>query len=170
MIFGNLKTLRHISTVTIDFKLADIKLDSSEAFLLKLKKNLSWGFEVIDIFGKNVVLNICRYLKRFYIYKKINNSFLKFDRYGFVWHGFESSMKHRFACIICRYGFIWHCFKSNFTGFLCECFPLRFPSCRCLVIAIHDFGGFCTRFQTSFETAIANIKCKYWFIRVNKMR
>ena len=29
MIFGNLETLRQISTVTIDFKLADIKLDSS---------------------------------------------------------------------------------------------------------------------------------------------
>ena len=72
MIFGNLKTLRQISTVTIDFKLADTKLDSSEAFLLKLKKNLSRGFEVIDIFGKKVVLNICRYLKRFYTYKKIN--------------------------------------------------------------------------------------------------
>ena len=29
MIFGNLETLRQISTVTIDFKLADIKVDSS---------------------------------------------------------------------------------------------------------------------------------------------
>ena len=28
------------------------------------------GFEVIDIFKKNAVLNIFRYLKRFYIYKK----------------------------------------------------------------------------------------------------
>ena len=55
---NNLDTLRQISTVTIDFKLADIKLGSSEAFLLKLEKNLSSGFEV------NVVLNICRYFKR----------------------------------------------------------------------------------------------------------
>ena len=37
------------------------------------------GFRVIDIFCKNAVLNICRYLKRFYTYKKIDNSFLKFD-------------------------------------------------------------------------------------------
>ena len=47
--------------------------------MLKLGKNLSWDFEVIFIFRKNEVLNICRYLKRFYTYKKINNIFLKFD-------------------------------------------------------------------------------------------
>ena len=29
--------------------------------------------KVIYFFGKNVVLNICQYLKRFYSYKKINN-------------------------------------------------------------------------------------------------
>ena len=45
-----------ISTVTIAFKLADIKLESSEAYLLKLGKNLSWDFEVIFIFRKNEVL------------------------------------------------------------------------------------------------------------------
>ena len=49
--------------------------------MLKLGKNLSWDFEVIFIFLKNEVLNICRYLKRFYTYKKINNIFLKFRRY-----------------------------------------------------------------------------------------
>ena len=48
-------------------------------FSPKLEKNLSWGFEIIDIFRKNAVLNICRYLKRFYTYKKINRIFLKFD-------------------------------------------------------------------------------------------
>ena len=37
---------------------------------MKLGENLSWDFEVIYIFGKNAVLNICRYLKGFYIYKK----------------------------------------------------------------------------------------------------
>ena len=63
------------------FKLADIKLESSEAYLLKLGKNLSWDFEVIFIFRKNEVLNICRYLKSFYTYKKINNIFLKFHYY-----------------------------------------------------------------------------------------
>ena len=55
------------------------KLESPEAYLLKLEKNLSQGFEVIDIFCKKVVLNRRRYLKRFYTYKKINNIFLKFD-------------------------------------------------------------------------------------------
>ena len=67
------------STVTIHFKLADIKLETLEAYLRKLKKNLSYGFEIINIFCKNVVLNICQYLKRFYTYKKINNNFLKFE-------------------------------------------------------------------------------------------
>ena len=43
---------RASSKVTIDFKLADIKLESSEAYLLKLEKNLSLGFEIIDIFFK----------------------------------------------------------------------------------------------------------------------
>ena len=33
--------------VTIDFKLADIKVESSAAYLLKLGKNLSWDFELI---------------------------------------------------------------------------------------------------------------------------
>ena len=70
-----------ISTVTIAFKLADIKLESSEAYLLKLGKNLSWDFEVIFIFRKNEVLNRGRYLKSFYSYKKINNIFFKFHYY-----------------------------------------------------------------------------------------
>ena len=75
----NLTSYSASSTVTIDFKLADIKLESSEAYLPKLEKNLSKGFEIIDIFCKNAFLNICRYLKCFYTYKKINNIFLKFD-------------------------------------------------------------------------------------------
>ena len=54
------------STDTIAFRLADLKLESSEAYLLKVGKNLWWDFEVICIFSKNVVLNICRYLKGFY--------------------------------------------------------------------------------------------------------
>ena len=70
-------------TVTIAFKLADVKLESSEAYLLKLGKNLSWDFEVIYIFRKNAVLDICQYLKGFYIYKKTNNIFLKFRHYLF---------------------------------------------------------------------------------------
>ena len=60
-----------------------LELESSEAYLLRLGKNLSWDFEVIYIFSKNVVLNKCRYLKGFYIYKKTNNIFLKFHHYLF---------------------------------------------------------------------------------------
>ena len=53
--------------VTIDFKHAGIKeLENSEGDLLKLEKNLSKYFEIIDIFCKNAVLNICRYLKFLY--------------------------------------------------------------------------------------------------------
>ena len=69
------------STVTVAVKLADVKLESSEAYLLKLGENLSWDFKVIFIFRKNEVLNKCRYLKSFYTYKKINNIFLKFHYY-----------------------------------------------------------------------------------------
>ena len=64
--------------MTLKFKLADVKLESSEAFWLKLGKNLSLDFEVIYIFIKNAVLNTCRYLKGFYTYKKIDNISLKF--------------------------------------------------------------------------------------------
>ena len=64
--------------VTIAFRLADVKLESSEAYLLKLGKNPSWDLEVIYIFRKNAVLNICRYLKGFYTQKKIYHVFLKF--------------------------------------------------------------------------------------------
>ena len=52
--------------VTIDFKFADIKLESSEDYLPKWGENLSSGFEITDNFRKNAVLNVCRYLKRFY--------------------------------------------------------------------------------------------------------
>ena len=48
------------------FDVKDVKLESSEACLLKLGKNLSWDFEVIYIFRKNAVFNICRYRKGFY--------------------------------------------------------------------------------------------------------
>ena len=56
------------SRLTSNF--AEIKLDSSEAYLPMLEKNLSYGFEIIDIFCKNAVLNICGYLKRFFTHKK----------------------------------------------------------------------------------------------------
>ena len=75
--------------VTIAFKVADVKLESSKAYLLKLGKNLLWDFEVIYIFRKNAVLNICRYLKSSYTYKKINNIFLKFHyqkEIGWIFH------------------------------------------------------------------------------------
>ena len=67
--------------VMIAFKVADVKLESSKAYLLKLGKNLLWDFEVIYIFRKNAVLNICRYLKGFYINKKKNDIFFKFHHY-----------------------------------------------------------------------------------------
>ena len=54
--------------VTIAFKVADVKLESSKAYLLKLGKNLLWDFEVIYIFRKNAVWNIFRYLKRCLLY------------------------------------------------------------------------------------------------------
>ena len=38
--------------VKFDFKLADIELESSEGYLLKLEKNLSYCFETIDVFCK----------------------------------------------------------------------------------------------------------------------
>ena len=40
---------------TIDFKLADIKRESSVAYLLKLRKNLSQDFQDNFIFYKNAV-------------------------------------------------------------------------------------------------------------------
>ena len=58
-------------------------LQSSEAYLLKLGENLSWDFGAIYISRKNAVLNICQYLKGFYINKKTNNIFLKFHHYLF---------------------------------------------------------------------------------------
>ena len=56
----------------------DFKLEGSNAYLMKLGKNLSWDFEVILFFCKNAILNTCWYLKRFYSFKKINNIVLKF--------------------------------------------------------------------------------------------
>ena len=57
--------------MTIAFKLADVKLESSEAYLLKLGKNLLWDFEIICIFRKNAVLYICPYLKVFIPTRKL---------------------------------------------------------------------------------------------------
>ena len=61
--------------VTIDFKFADIKLESSEAHLLNLEDVCRRVTKLLTFFCKNAVLNVCRYLKRFYTYKKINNIF-----------------------------------------------------------------------------------------------
>ena len=61
--------------VSIDFKFADIKLESSEAHLLKLEDVCRRVPKLLTFFCKNAVLNVCRYLKRFYTYKKINNIF-----------------------------------------------------------------------------------------------
>ena len=61
--------------VMIDFTLADIKLESSDTYLLKTRKNLSHDFKDISIYHKHVVLKICQYLKGFYTYKKITKLF-----------------------------------------------------------------------------------------------
>ena len=62
--------MQRASTVTTAFTLGDVKLESSETYLLKLGENLSQDFKAIYIFSKNAVLDICRYLKGFCIYKK----------------------------------------------------------------------------------------------------
>ena len=64
--------------VTIDFKLANIKLEYSMAYLLKLGKICCRISKLFTFFRKNEVLNICPYLKRFYTKKKINVIFLNF--------------------------------------------------------------------------------------------
>ena len=59
----------------------DIKLETTEAYLLNLGKNLSWDFKVIYIFLQKCGFeSFCRYLKSFYVYNKIDNIFWKFDR------------------------------------------------------------------------------------------
>ena len=55
----------------IDFKLADVKVESSKAYLLKLRENLSWDLTVIYIFCKNIVVNICQCLENICTYKKL---------------------------------------------------------------------------------------------------
>ena len=55
-LFPQLRSLVPGYMVTIDFKVGEIKkLESSEAYLLNLGKNLSWAFEVTYIFCKNAV-------------------------------------------------------------------------------------------------------------------
>ena len=79
--------------ITIDFKLADTNLESSEDYLLKLRKDLSRDFEVIFIVRKNALLNKCRYLKNFLTYKKINNIFLKFHHFYQSYQKLQKSVK-----------------------------------------------------------------------------
>ena len=47
----------------------------------KVREKSVEGFRSYFHFCKNEVLNVCRYLKRFYTYKKINDIFLKFYYY-----------------------------------------------------------------------------------------
>ena len=82
---------RFLRSRLIAFKLADVKLKSSEA-LAEVRGKSVVGVEVIYMFRKNAVLDICRYLKGFYIYKKTNNIFLKFRHYLF---GMLKSIKIR---------------------------------------------------------------------------
>ena len=48
--FDQLFVQRVLYTVTIDFKLADMKLESSEAYLLKLEGKLSWVSKILTFF------------------------------------------------------------------------------------------------------------------------
>ena len=62
---------------------SDVKVESSNAYLLKLGKNLSRDFEAIYIVSKNVVSIYAVSQRFFYTYKKTNNIFLKFHHYLF---------------------------------------------------------------------------------------
>lgn len=53
--FGKIPNFASSRMFTIDFKLADIKRESSVAYLLKLRKNLSQDFQDNFIFYKNAV-------------------------------------------------------------------------------------------------------------------
>ena len=91
--------------VTIDFKLADIKLESSEAFLLKLGKKSVVGFRSYLHF-----LLKCSFIKyklisqTFYTCKKINNIFLKFH-HSLLW-----------MPTIIEIGDIVYCWKTRFKN------------------------------------------------------
>ena len=77
--------------VTIDFKLADIKLESSEAYLPKLEKKLSWGFEIIDIFCKKCGFKHLPISQTFLYLQENNNIFLKL-------HKAQSAVVTLFSC------------------------------------------------------------------------
>ena len=47
-------------------KLADVKHESLEAYLVKFKENLSFGFKTMAIFSKGMFLKIEYILQRFY--------------------------------------------------------------------------------------------------------
>ena len=57
--------------VTIDFKLADIKLEVLLGLNAEVREKSVVRFRSYSHFCKNAVKNICRYLKRFYTYNKI---------------------------------------------------------------------------------------------------
>ena len=68
--------------VTIYFKLADIKLESFEAYLLKFRKAVEGFRKYLHFFVKmQFQMPISR---MFHIYNKINNIFLKFHHYYFT--------------------------------------------------------------------------------------
>ena len=62
---GEIKELLFIKvTVYLPLKVKSIKVEFWSLSAVKLGKNLSLDFEVIYIFFKNAVSNICRYLKK----------------------------------------------------------------------------------------------------------
>ena len=64
--------------VTIDFKLADIKLESSETYLLKLGEKSVAGFGSYLHFLSKCSFKYKLISQTFYTCQKINNIFLKF--------------------------------------------------------------------------------------------
>ena len=70
--------------VTIDFKLADIKLESSEALLLKLGEKSVVGFQSYLHFLLKCGFKYKLISPTFYTCKKINNIFLKFH-HSLLW-------------------------------------------------------------------------------------
>ena len=67
-------------------KLADTKLESSDAYLIKYGKNWHLALKLWTFFGRNQVFKICSDLKRFYSDYKINYIFFKFKHNFFFWY------------------------------------------------------------------------------------
>ena len=72
-ITASLKSISLNNAGQFNLKIMRYAIESTDLYLLKLGKNLSKDFEIVYIFRTNAVLNICRYLERFYSYQKKKN-------------------------------------------------------------------------------------------------